>query len=295
MFWVDWIAYELPPTLQLQFLEEPNTEVLSCGPPPGRTSVTIIHFLQCAPCPHGRGMWFNACSPPTSVILQLFILFASRRRAFQEHHVLLGMLNVSLQLTFSLMQRLGISFLYVYYVKTVYMYIYIYYGITDGLWHAKICLTHPDVSEYLVLYCIKTMFCLCHVLHSTFLKTWYICLNPTLNYKSLRVYSKQKAAGVSSRGKLNIPLSESFITSEQLRWDVCLSFDITCWTLLPQQAALNCKFFSLPLENLNQTQPLRWKCVCFWVLSLCWGSFYCCSFQRGLPNKLGAKNRTCVQ
>lgn len=125
MFWVDWIAYELPPTLQLQFLEEPNTEVLSCGPPPGRTSVTIIHFLQCAPCPHGRGMWFNACSPPTSVILQLFILFASRRRAFQEHHVLLGMLNVSLQLTFSLMQRLGISFLYVYYVKTVYMYIYI--------------------------------------------------------------------------------------------------------------------------------------------------------------------------
>lgn len=51
------------------------------------------------------------------------------------------------------------------------IYVYIYYGITDGLWHAKICLTHPDVSEYLVLYCIKTMFCLCHVLHSTFLKT----------------------------------------------------------------------------------------------------------------------------
>lgn len=163
----------------------------------------------------------------------------------------LGMLNVSLQLTFSVMQRLGVSFLYVYYVKTVYIYI---------SWNNGWAVAHKDmfnasdISEYLVLYCIKTMFCLCHVLHSTFLKTWYICLNPTLNYKSLRVYSKQKAAGVSSRGKLNIPLSESFITSEQLRWEVCLSFDITCWTLLPQQTALNCNFFSSESDPAAQVE-----------------------------------------
>lgn len=173
-----------------------------------------------------------------------------------------------LQLSFLLIQRLGICFIYIYYIKTIYtklyMYIYIFYVVPDWLRHARIM---HLFYEYLVLYYSKTIFCLAYVLHSTFLKTWDICLNSTLNSKCLRVYSKQRAAGVSSRGKLNIPPSESFITSEQLRWEVCLSFDITCWTLLPQQTALNCNFFSSSFRK-SESQPLRWKCVC--VCFHCW-------------------------